>query len=436
MSSDPESANTNAPNYPSSNYSTGNEQSAASPEWITMKTRVITRAFYEDAYLDFFIKYYAALGFDNIVILKADTDKFPDYKPPNLDTLTIPGYGNLTSSARIDIVPVVNEGNNILKTHYSYYADKAYDWILNIDADEFLIIDLAKYPGGIKEYIYKVSHRLADERKVPSPESVQQIKFRWMCINKLNSKWPETITPELIANPGINLPSAAAEPQSLAGYFLTQQLEAYKFVKSMCNTKWANPETKINAHFFFPIPTRGRNFNVLDGDLRGVNDSDPRHYPRNGSMLIDGYILHINTRSLANAITKCLVTKLRDNKKIKDPARFREIINSYIPVQFQTPAQIQGLKREFADQLNSKSFFPQKIRRFNSLVSRFIKPENIYNPLSNMIATYQQGRQKILADLVITEPIVSEQLEWTILRDLCLDNDINPDNMRMIIELF
>jgi hypothetical protein len=203
----------------------------------------------------------------------------------------------------------------------------------------------------------------------------------------------------------------------------------------MCNTKWANPETKINAHFFFPIPTHGRNFNVLDGDLRGVNDSDPRHYPRDGTMFSDGYILHINTRSLANSITKCLVTKLRDNKKIKDPARFRQIINSYTPDKFQTQSAIQELKREFADQLNSKSFFPQKIRRFNSMIRKFIKPENIYTPLSNIMANQLVKHQGIV-DLVMTKPIVSKQLEWSILRDLCLANDINPDNMRMIIELF
>jgi len=395
-------------------------------EWSGLKTRVITRAFYEDAYLDFFIKYYVALGFDNIVILKADADKFPDYKPPNLDGLTT---SNVVCAARIDIIPVVNEGNNILKTHYSYYADKEYNWILNVDADEFLVIDLAKYPGGIKEYIYRLTHRLADERKVPSADCVQQIKFRWMCINKLNNQWPQTLTPDLILKPELKLPSAIdsvnlskIHPQSLAGYFLTQQLEAYKFVKSMCNTKWANPEPRINAHFFNPIACRGRNFNLLDGDLRGINDSDPRHYPRDKSMLLDGYILHINTRSLANAITKCLTTQLRDNKKIKDPAKFRQIVNSF-PA---TPNGIQELKREFADQLNSKNFFPQKIRRFNSLIARFINPNYIYKPLTNMMSL----------QLFMTIPIVSEELEWQILRDLCSNNNINPDNMMQIINLF
>ena len=405
---------------------------SADTPWTNLKTRVITRAFYEDAYLDFFIKYYTAIGFDNIVILKADADRFPDYKPPTADEL-IAAVG---STSRIDIILVVNEGNNILKTHYSYYADKEFDWILNVDADEFLVIDLEKYPGGIKEYIYKITHRLADARTIPSADACQQIKFRWMCINKLNNQWPEQITHELIVNPRIGLPSSAPstiaagsaptletiQPKSLPGYFLTHQLEIYKFVKSMCNTKWANPEPRINAHFFNPIACRGRNFNVLDGDLRGVNDSDPRHYPRNHSMLQDGYILHINTRSLANAITKCLTTQLRDNKKIKDPTRFRQIINSF-------PASsngIQELKREFAEQLNSKSFFPQKIRRFNSLVSRFINPDYIYKPLTNMMTS----------QFVMTTPIVNEELEWRILRDLCADNDINPENMRQIINLF
>lgn len=412
--------------------------------WTNMKTRVITRAFYEDAYLDFFIKYYTALGFDNIVILKADTDLFPDYQPPlEEDLLTAIGR-----TSRIDIIPVENEGNNILKTHYSYYADKEYDWILNIDADEFLVIDLEKYPGGIKEYIYRLTNRLADARAIPSADACQQIKFRWMCINKLNNEWPEQITSELIVNPKITLPSIALTPEnphpkSLVGYFLTHPLEIYKFVKSMCNTKWANPEPHINAHFFNPIPHRGRNFNVLDGDLRGINNSDPRHYPRDQSMIQDGYILHINTRSLANSITKCLTTKLRDNKKIKDPLRFRQIINSYSPASIITPVARQELKREFADQLNSKSFFPQKIHRFNSLVSKFINPDYIYKPLTNMVTQLTKPDENLdtliqpgLAKMVMTTPIVNEELEWKILHNLCLANDINPENMRLIIHLF
>jgi hypothetical protein len=230
----------------------------------------------------------------------------------------------------------------------------------------------------------------------------------------------------------------------MAGYFLTHPLEIYKFVKSMCNTKWANPEPRINAHFFCPIPYRGRNFNVLDGDLRGGNDSDPRHYPRNRSMLQDGYILHINTRSLANAITKCLTTQLRDNKKIKDPVRFRQIVNSFSPASIITPTSRQELKREFADQLNSKSFFPLKIRRFNSLVARYINPDYIYQPLTSLInsstntnhPTEPTPKTKFITNLVMTTPIVNEALEWQILTDLCLANDINPENMRQIINLF
>lgn len=420
-----------------SDGTSNNQLPSSAPLWANMKTRVITRAFYEDAYLDFFIKYYVALGFDNIVILKADTDKFPDYKPPNLDDLLVA----TGSTARIEIVPVINEGNNILKTHYSYYSDKSYDWILNIDADEFLVIDLAKYPGGIKEYIYRISARLVAEHKIPSADAIQQIKFRWMCINKLNNRWPQTITPEILVNPEIKYPSIPVDTKSLAGYFLTHKPEIYKFVKSMCNTKWANPEPRINAHFFFPITRHGRNFNVLDGDLRGINDSDPRHYPRDRSIIQDGYILHINTRSLANSITKCLVTKLRDNKKIKDPARFRQIVNSYSPNQVIMPVAQQELKREFADQLNSKNFFPQKIHRFHLIISRFIRQEYIYQPLTHLINSSGLSQEYTTSDntihkLVMATPLVNEDLEWEILRDLCLANDINPDNMRQIINLF
>ena len=400
--------------------------------WEDIRVRVIIRAFYEDAYLDFFIRYYAALGFDTITVLKADDDKFK-YTPPVLD------YG-LSASGHtpiIEIIPVANEGNDILLTHYKHYADKSYNWILNIDADEFLIIDLGLYPTGIKEFIYKIGQRIATTKNIPGADAIQQIKFRWMCINKLNNRSPPELKQEYIVNKSLlpeNVDTQQILPQSFAGYFMTNKLELYKYIKSMCNTKWANNTGLINAHFFYPIPhTNGRNYNLLDGYFKGVNNSDPRYFPNNGTMLMDGYILHLNTRSLANSVTKCLVTRLRDNKKIKDPVAFQQLINGY--TQPTNTAAIHELKQKFADQLNSKGYFPVKIRQFHAKLGKFINAENWQRPLRNMLIAGSSSDNQF-GELIQSTAVCNQELEWQILSDLCVANNLNPDNMRAIINLF
>ncbi len=409
----------------------GDVVSAKQP-WDNIKVRVITRAFYEDAYLDFFIKYYAALGFDTITILKADADKF-NYTLPDLHEF-------IDKQPNIEIIPVMNEGNQILQTHYGYYADKSYDWILNIDADEFLIIDPELYPSGIKEFIYKIGQRIATTKNIPNADAIQQIKFRWMCVNKFNNKTYSTLTNDSIVNKKVipeNSDIESINSVSFAGYFLTNKLEFYRYIKSMCNTKWANNTGKINAHFFFPIPhTNGRNYNLLDGYFKGVNNSDPRYYPNNGTMLMDGYILHLNTRSLANSVTKCLVTQLRDNKKIKDPVAFQNLINEY-SASTQTESSIEEIKTKFTDLLNSKGYFPNKIRQFNAKMGKLIKPDKWQRPLKNMLTEFTDVKTKQrLCNLIKYTPVCNQELEWQILHDLCLANNLNPTNMRAIIDLF
>lgn len=399
--------------------------------WMNIKVRVITRAFYEDAYLDFFIKYYAALGFDTITILKADADRF-QYKPPIFDNT---GFPACHVPPVIEIIPVVNDGNNIISRYYNYYSDKTYDWILNIDADEFLIIDLGKYPSGIKEFIYKLGERIANTKNIPGADAIQQIKFRWICINKLNNHYLQCLNPENIINKDILAEQQQQQlqilPHSFAGYFLTNKLELYKYIKSMANTKWSNSTGLINAHFFYPIPhTNGRNYNLLDGYFKGVNNSDPRYFPNNGTMLMDGYLLHLNTRSLANAVTKCLVTKLRDNKKIKDPAIFQQLINGYTPLT--NPAAIHEFKLKLGEQLNSKGYFPAKIKQFHKKFGKFIKPENLQIPLQNMVDATCNN----LGELITNVAVCNQDLEWQILKDLCITNNLNPDNMRAIIDLY
>lgn len=427
--------------------------------WSNIKVKVVIRAFYEDAYLDFFIKYYTALGFDNITILKADADKF-NYIPPqptNLCSSNSSNGGGLESVVKnetitkVDIIPVINEGNDIMKTHYNYYADKQFDWILNVDADEFLIIDLGLYPSGIKEFIYKLGKRIEATKNIGCADDIQQIKFRWICINKLHNREYSVLSPENIVNNTIITPDKVTEivPQSFAGYFLTNNLMLYSYVKSMCNTRWANSKKLINAHFFIPIiHPIGRYYNLLDGYFRGKNSDNPKYLPTDQSMLMDGYILHLNTRSLANAITKCLVTKLRDNKKIKEPEVFRRIVNNYT-TQSDSNAT-NKIKHEFNEQLNSKSFFPVKVCNYHARHGHCINNNYLLNPLKNMInfnpssspssssssSSSSGPSSSILFELVKSVPVCNQELEWQILHDLCVANNLNPENMKAIINLY
>ena len=423
-------------------------KSMFSNPWDGLKIRVISRAFYEDAYLDFFIKYYAALGFDTITILKADTDKFT-YTPPVLD----PALFKQPYMPKIEVIPVQNDGNEIIVKNYKYYADSEYNWILNIDADEFLMFDLAIYPHGIKEFIYKVTNRIVSEGKVHNADNIQQIKFRWLCINKMNARWPEQLDISKIADTKLFMEPELQQhdldkisPRSFMGYIITHKLELYKYIKSISNTKWANTQGKINAHFFYPTPINGRNYNLLDGEFNGINNSNPRYFPRNGSMGKDGFIVHLNTRSLANAVTKCLVTKLRDNKKIKDPDAFRKLINTYQHTA-DSLTNATAIKGEFAAQLNSKTFFPAKIRQFHKIMGHHIRAEYIKTPISALLkqpvsnaadtsTVNQHNSQQIMSQLVQSENIGNQDLEWQILHDLCIENQINPVNMKLIIELF
>ena len=402
--------------------------------WTHLKTRMVSRAFYENAYLDFFLQYYLSLGFDNIIILKADMDDniLDPYQP-------CAELKSAFQSGQIEIVKVANTGNEIIPNSYKYFNDTTYDWILNIDTDEFLIIDLDKYPNGIKEFIYKVTHRIHQECKIGKPDFVQQIKFRWVCVNKYNNNWQQThihnkklwaTIPDTLKNT-ITQHLDTHGSTHLTDYILGNELQVYRYIKSMIHTKHNNNSPKINCHFFYPIPlsltdTNGIpvkiNYNLLDGIFKNINNSDPVYMRKDGGMLCDGFILHLNTRSLTNSITKCLVTQLRDNKKIKDMDEFRRIINTYSP----STGNQSEIINQFKEQLNSKTFLPAKMAAWNRKVSRFVNWPEVYQKI---LSTMQQP-------IAHNRPIVNIATENDILSRLCKKHNLDYHNMQLIINLF
>ena len=398
-----------------------------------MKTKVITRAFYDDAYLDFFLGYYLGLGFDNITILKADAD---------LLKYTLPDYLTEENKDKITIVPVKNEGNAIICTNFNHYKDDAYDWILNIDSDELLVIDLNKYPNGIKDYITETLERVKTHHEL-QPDELQQIQFRWLCINKMNIDFSDNLQVlNHLSHPDGKYHQLSTSKTLINDYILSNKLEVYRYVKSMATPRYMkNDGSALNCHFF-PLKhianaKKPINHNImLDNYFINRNSSDPKSLRKDKQAMNWGFILHLNTRSLANAVTKCLVTQLRDNKKISNPDAFKQFINTYqvFPLEdildkenTEMVNKRQELKTKFMSYLNSKRFFPKKIKAYHNRVQKFIPEENYLPQLSSVINT---------VDVCNTIPFVNLDKEMEILEGLCQKNGIQFEKMKWLLSLF
>lgn len=437
-----------------------------------MRTRVIARSFYEDAYLGFFIRYYLDLGFDEIVILKSDADIFGGS--------TIPQYAidselitkEELDSGKIIIIPVENTGNNIIKENYHEYKTKSVDWVLSVDLDEFLVIDLLAYPNGINQYITHMQQHLYSSGKIPDPDDLQQLKFRWLCINKINCQYDTTQLPivnmldtdnlqmanlDMLDTPNSDIP-LKTKPKfglTLSDYMATNQLEIYSFVKSMAATKHMVDASLVNCHFFHckkikrPMMNTNnkndgndnsqngvitaQNFMFIDG-LRLVNNTYRSLRPPAADVTCrHGYILHLNTRSLANSLTKCLVTQLRDNKKIQDIDSFRQWIKSLntnnYEYEYMTNSQNKtDICTKFMSYLGSKRYFPNKIKSFNKKYKDRIDIPSAVNMFKNAISSMPLSTQLAY--------VANLETEWAILDGLCKKHDLPFDKVRAVLELF
>jgi hypothetical protein len=412
-----------------------------------MKTRVVTRAFYEDAYLDFFIKYYLAIGFDEIVILKADTD--PEYKLPEYklqDDLTE------EQKSRVVIHPVKNTGNRILQEYYDVFINehpqcrKDIDWVLNIDCDEFLILDWEKYSGGIGNYLDSYLQELEDNNLVDNKEQVQQLKYRWMCITKLDNKFQD-------------------QTQTIKTYLDNYGMEVYKYIKSFGAVKHLikkedakNENSRINCHFYLCNSQVDElknskneklhqltNMNILDGQYNKINNSDPRQFRKDDIACSFGFILHVNTRSLSNALTKCLVTQLRNNKKIKNLGRFKiwvssfqvETLDNYLNDSDEKyKVEINKIKTVLNKYLNSKYVFPMKIKKYNNVLKKYLDEELLSELVNKKCFGTKLLNNEDIKINIKDIPFVNQDLENKILKGLCIAKNIDYEKVVKIMELY
>jgi hypothetical protein len=404
-----------------------------------MKTRVITRSFYEDAYLDFFIIYYISIGFDNIMILKADTEK--EYE---MDEYKLPDILTEDEKSRVTIINVKNTGNDILNDHFEKFIDDTYDWILNIDCDEFLILDWIKYPGGVNDYLNKYLNEIVDNKLMDDVNQVQQLKYRWVCITKLDNNWDK-------------------HDNTISGYINSYPLETYKYAKSFGSTKHMikknNKYTAINCHFYSTINMENE-FKKLYEKTKNPNMknrkygwiADNKHALNNNvliknkldynSTFLYGYILHVNTRSLTNALTKTLVTKLREIKKIRNLDNFRKWINKldenmlleYNLNREKYNNEIENLKYILDNFLNNKSLFPKEIKKYHESVKNKVNMEKIYDLLVKKCLNSELlfNNKRKITDI----PFCNIEIENKILKTLCEQKKINYDICCKVLSLY
>lgn len=396
-----------------------------------MKVQVISRSFYEDAYLNFFIKYYLNLGFDRILILKADKYELSDYSLSDDIKKIID-----TTDQKVLIKYVDNLGNDIYREYdnFKYYVDKNYDWTLHVDADELLVYDMNKY-----KYVHDY---INDYNKIMN-DNINQIKLRWLCINKLDDNWNylnkkikndelndihicDNLSKKNGSKKDINL---GVNKYSLYNYLLHYKLESYSYVKSIAKTnKIINKKDNLNAHYFL-VENKNNNSIVIDNKI-----IKNKHNNYSYNILLDkdknysnGFILHINTRSYSNTLTKCLVTKLRKNKQITSLDEFRKFINN-INIDNLNDDEINKIKSKYCYFLNRKYIFPMKIKKFHEDNKLYIN-RNIYiNQLKTLIKNNK--------NLLLNEYFIDKDKEDYILKNLCNDKNINYNNIKKIINLF
>lgn len=361
-----------------------------------MKARVVARAFYEDAYLDFFIQYYLAMGFDSVVILKADGIPIPNMEK--------------YPEGKVQCISVDNTGNAILNKHISYYMDQTYDWILNIDADEFLVIDMEKFPN-IQAYLEDITTRL----------DPAQIMFWWICINKLTCWSPDR-----------------QEPVTMLDYINGDYtLDFYKYVKSMARPSRVK-QNDIMCHFYRaptiekavnrsktgkPIiqPPNVKQFvNILDGLPAKICTELPAE-PSSQKTFCDGFILHLNSRSLTNGLTKSLVTKLHKTKHFKNLNTFCRYINT-IP---DSPDKITVKHRTTLEtHMDGKIKNPKRILAYGKTMASRVNLAYARHQLDSIIKHIP---------LITNTPIMSIQAEWDIIDKLAQEKKINPDKLRVLL---
>jgi hypothetical protein len=261
-----------------------------------MKYCVFVRCVNEQALLSGFIEHYVNLGFDTIIVLYSNEES---YSVPEI------------YKEYVKIHEVENWGNYTFHKYRKLITEE-YDWVFIVDLDELLILN-GKYLS-IDHYV---------KEKLNENEKINVFQFSWMWIHKFNSHNEK----------------------------ITDMIPRYKkfvgFLKNKSFNVWVKSMVKVNQlHWIYCHGCRLKNKDnnqhiyvnkkVLKVKQPGEWSSGCserknfkiRNYPLCNETYEETILLHFNTISLRNAITKAcnIHTSQVTDKKIKSKYELRKCL--------------------------------------------------------------------------------------------------------------
>jgi hypothetical protein len=301
-----------------------------------MRCCVFTRFVYEVPYIESFIDHYLQLGFDKIILLYHDISRFD--VPEHL-------------IEEVELVEVENNGNKLMNEYKHLFQEDDFDWVLNVDSDEFLI--LGNEYTSIKEYI---AVKLDEE----APE-INMFQFSWGWLHAFNP--PETYTfPDYVKNYKIFLGSKDTDTKDIWVKSLTKVGDIEYMTCHNCVLRNdISPVIYVNGKVFRRVCKEDLEEDHMkdsDGEDDATDEINllPRSYALREDTYSESILIHVNTRNMMNAIIKGLnihVTQVK-RKRIKKFKELKKFVNNF---DFTQPVYKETLK-QFARCIGYKVKFP------------------------------------------------------------------------------
>lgn len=279
-----------------------------------MKCCVYTRFVYETPYIDSFIEHYLKMGFDKIIIL------FHDHIRYDLDESLL---------EYVEIMSVPNNGNKLLN-EYRHLIPEDYDWVLSVDADEFLLLHHS-YPT-IQDYVIS---------KLKEDENINMFQFTWGWLHTFKMEKEERTLQEILSQYKIFEGSKDKKMKDLWVKSMTKISDIEYITCHNCILK-GPAVICVDRRIKYYGSSEDFYENQKSSSEEEEEDSDDDEQEKEVNLLPRGYswkdhtysecvLVHINSRSLMNAIIKGLnihVTQVK-RKRIKDLKRLKKFINSF-----------------------------------------------------------------------------------------------------------
>jgi hypothetical protein len=320
---------------------------------MDMKCCVYTRFYFEIIFLDAFIKHYIQLGFDLILVLYHDIQKFevPECYKDQVKLINVPNYGNYLPDMFRNNIP-----NDM-------------DWVLHVDSDEFLFIH-EKF-ATIKEFI---------KSKLEYEPTINVFSFLWA--------WCHNLDPNNILSGSIQ--DVAASSKVLVGTRLHQKKEIRNEKKEV----WLKSMFKLNAvkdlAIHMPILKEPYVIHTLANEIIRYSDMNHRikTFSYTESFWEDGFykdscLLHLSTRDIHNSVFKSynIHSSQMNKKHIQNEKKFVDGIKN---IDFKSA---DDLLVHFQKNIGYKFTFAfdsvKKLEQANFNVKNFI-PKKEFNEMNNI----------------------------------------------------